>query len=101
MAKKEIGKMQSKNLGGLANLIGPEDMPEGKQGKSQGDDLENKLLVKTFNIISKDFEFIRGYSLYRSYKDGERFTHKDVISEAIELLRRKRKDEYQQPGMDI
>lgn len=87
MAKKEIGKMQNKHLGGgLSSLINPDKGNEQIAKEQNKQDEENKILVKTFNISEQDFEYIKKYALYRSFILGEKFTQKDVLNEAIALL---------------
>lgn len=93
MAKKEIGKMQNKHLGGLSSLINPDQGNEQMAKERNKQNEENKILVKTFNISEQDYEYIKKYALYRSFILGEKFTQKDVLNEAISLLMVKYKNE--------
>lgn len=90
------GRNLSKSGGGLSNLIVPTQAnePQPKERQPEKREPENEVLVKTFNILSKDYEDLKRYAHYRSFKDNEKFTHKDVLNEAMELLRKKHKEAF-------
>lgn len=85
MARKKIGTI--KQSGGLSSLIG-ETKEDTKDQTSQEHKTE-KPLTKTFHISKEDFDFINEYAGYRTFKDKKKYTQKDVIHEALKLLKQK------------
>lgn len=51
--------------------------------------LGKDYVVKTFNVLKEDFDFIQKYVKFKRMQGETEFTQKETINDALNLLRKK------------
>lgn len=93
MAKKQFNLGEPKNLQskGVQNFFPNESVVDNSK-KDNVEKEDSKPLIKTFSIYEDDFAWIEKYVLYKGFTTGKKYTQKETLHDAINLLKKKYPD---------